>query len=60
MPLDRGKGREVHARAAHVGRHNDGGERYVTDAWILDLARDHLRKHPLDLGLDFSLALCHS
>ena len=41
---------------AHVRRHANGGDRDHADTRIFDLARDELRHHPLQLGLDALLS----
>ena len=50
--MKRGEGREVDARAAHVGSHAHRRHRDVAHARVLHLARDQRRQHALDLGLD--------
>jgi hypothetical protein len=53
----RGEWREEDAHAAHVPGSADRGDRDIADAWILHLAREQSRQHPLDLGL-YAVSAC--
>src|SRR6185437_919012 len=52
----RDEGSVEHPRHPHVGREADTGDGDVADARVLDLARDQLREHALQLRLDLAQA----